>query len=250
MAATRAAELTVAYKTLTDPATRAEYDASIAAGLPPPHMPPPAPEPVPDPADEASPFEPPTIDEIKTPPPRAGSGRFAAERADRDVILRRAIAERVHATVETLYGKVETPDGARLRSRHGAGGEAALPRLAAAARAGAGRERRRRRRGHRGVERRVAGPRARRQVAGRGAAVSRGTSRRPTSCRRRGTPCAASASRPTRPKSSPSWSWTSPTGRAGCRPTRRRWSGSWPTKSVLTGPAGLRRDTSAGAVAP
>ena len=91
MAATRAAALTVAYKTLSDAALRAEYDASIAAG-------------------EPSPFKPPTLDEIGPPPrPRAGSGRFAAERADRDVILRRAIAARVHATVETLHGKVETP---------------------------------------------------------------------------------------------------------------------------------------------
>ena len=34
MAATRAAELTVAYKTLTDAALRAEYDAKLAEGLP------------------------------------------------------------------------------------------------------------------------------------------------------------------------------------------------------------------------
>ena len=109
MAATRASELTVAYKTLTDPDLRAEYDASVAAGLPPPHMPAPPPAPRPEAPDEASPFKPPTIDEIRTPPPQAHKGRFAAERADRDVILRRAITGRVHATVEALYGKVETP---------------------------------------------------------------------------------------------------------------------------------------------
>src|ERR671913_403587 len=39
MAATRAAELTVAYKTLSDPALRAEYDAALAAGMPPTHAP-------------------------------------------------------------------------------------------------------------------------------------------------------------------------------------------------------------------
>ena len=39
MAATRAAELTVAYKTLSDAALREEYDASIAAGTPPAHVP-------------------------------------------------------------------------------------------------------------------------------------------------------------------------------------------------------------------
>lgn len=105
MAATRAAELTVAYKTLTDQALRAEYDASLAAGLPPPHSPLPAPAP---PAPAADAFRRPTIEDI-TPPPPGSKARFASERADRDVILRRAIAARVHSAVETLYGEVETP---------------------------------------------------------------------------------------------------------------------------------------------
>lgn len=106
MAATRAAELTVAYKTLTDPALRAEYDGNINAGVPPP----PRPATAPEEPDQAPPFKPPTIDEIKTPPPPSdNASRFASERADRDVILRRAIAARVHATIEMLYGKVDTP---------------------------------------------------------------------------------------------------------------------------------------------
>ena len=111
MAATRSAELTVAYKTLSDPALRAEYDASVEAGEPPPHMPAPPPRvAVVKQPDEPPEFKPPTIDEIKTPPPPGGNaGRFASERADRDVILRRAIAARVQTSVETLYGKVETP---------------------------------------------------------------------------------------------------------------------------------------------
>lgn len=111
MAATRAAELTVAYKTLTDPALRAEYDANLNAGEPPPPpMPPPRRAPAPEKPDQAPPLKPPTIDQIKTPPPPSGNAsRFASERADRDVILRRAIAARVHATIETLYGKVDTP---------------------------------------------------------------------------------------------------------------------------------------------
>ena len=110
MAATRAAELTVAYKTLTDPALRAEYDGSLAAGLSPPHQPTPArsaaaaTEP-----DRAAPSRPPTIEDLKTPPPQGNPARFASERADRDVILRRAIAARVSATIEAHYGKVETP---------------------------------------------------------------------------------------------------------------------------------------------
>lgn len=99
MAATRAAELTVAYKTLTDPALREEYDASIAAGLPTPHQPQPAPpkEETPEPPREAP------------PPVRGGTARFAAERADRDQILKRAVATRVHKIVEELYGKLDTP---------------------------------------------------------------------------------------------------------------------------------------------
>jgi curved DNA-binding protein CbpA len=110
MAAVRAAELTVAYKTLTDPALRAEYDASIEAGVPPPHVPvtpnPNVPETAAEPsapaAQPAPDFEPPA-------PPSGSRGRFASERADRDMILKRAIAGRVLGIVETLYGKLETP---------------------------------------------------------------------------------------------------------------------------------------------
>lgn len=111
MAATRAAELTIAYKTLTDSALREEYNASIAAGLPPPHQrQPPA-----EPKEEAPRWqpEPPPPDPDRpreTPPPlRGGRGRFAAERADRDQILKRAVATRVHKIVEALYGKSSTP---------------------------------------------------------------------------------------------------------------------------------------------
>lgn len=41
--------------------------------------------------------------------PPGTRGRFAAERADRDQILKRAIAGRVLGIVETLYGKIATP---------------------------------------------------------------------------------------------------------------------------------------------
>jgi hypothetical protein len=112
MAATRAAELTVAYKTLTDSALREEYNASIAAGLPPPHQP----QPPVEPQEEAAPWQPeaapvPEPDRPReTPPPlRGGRGRFAAERADRDQILKRAVATRVHKIVEALHGKSNTP---------------------------------------------------------------------------------------------------------------------------------------------
>jgi hypothetical protein len=112
MAATRAAELTIAYKTLTDSALREEYNASIAEGLPPPHQPQPPPEPKEE-APRWQPEAPPAPDPDRpreTPPPlRGGRGRFAAERADRDQILKRAVATRVHKIVETLYGKSDTP---------------------------------------------------------------------------------------------------------------------------------------------
>lgn len=106
MAATRAAELTVAYKTLTDPSLRQEYDASVAAGMPPPHLPQtPRSE-----SSEQSPAEQDTsAPEYKTPSPTGSRARFASERADRDVILKRAITGRVLGIVESLYGKLETP---------------------------------------------------------------------------------------------------------------------------------------------
>jgi hypothetical protein len=105
MAATRAAELTVAYKTLSDPALRDEYDASIAAGIPPPHVPQ---TPRPEPREEAPPVVAAPDTPLPTPPPGA-KGRFAGVRADRDVILKRAIAGRVLGIVEGLYGKLLTP---------------------------------------------------------------------------------------------------------------------------------------------
>lgn len=105
MAATRAAELTVAYKTLTDPALREEYDAGLSSGAAPVHAPAP---PRPAPREESK--RPPQADADREPPPPTGNkGRFAAERADRDLILKRAIASRVLAIVEALHGKCDTP---------------------------------------------------------------------------------------------------------------------------------------------
>jgi hypothetical protein len=105
MAALRAAELTVAYKTLSDPSLRQEYDADLVAALSSPHVPQ---TPSPAPREEAP--APPPADEYTPPPSPAGTlNRFASERADRDVILKRAIVGRVLGIVETLYGKVDTP---------------------------------------------------------------------------------------------------------------------------------------------
>lgn len=105
MAATRAAELTVAYKTLTDAALRAEYDAGL--GAPGPRVQPPSPAP-----DMAAPAPTASVERApipEPPPPPGNQARFAAERAGRDSILRRAIAARVRETVQNLYGQVDTP---------------------------------------------------------------------------------------------------------------------------------------------
>jgi curved DNA-binding protein CbpA len=105
MAAMRAAELTVAYKTLSDAALREEYDAGLAAGMPPPHVP----QPTRAQAREDEEPAPPPEEADAPPPPPGTPGRFASERADRDVILKRAITGRVRAIVEALYGKIDTP---------------------------------------------------------------------------------------------------------------------------------------------
>jgi curved DNA-binding protein CbpA len=108
MAATRAAELTVAYKTLSDPALREEYDAGISAGAPPPYVPQ-TPRPDPPRSETFEPVPPPPPQENEPPTPPGTKGRFASERADRDQILKRAIVGRVLGIVETLYGKIDTP---------------------------------------------------------------------------------------------------------------------------------------------
>ena len=107
MAATRAAELTVAYKTLSDEALRAEYDMKLAEGLTtPPRIPMPHPA-----AEEVEVAPPRTVEEpfAETPVPADGRARFESERAGRDVIIRRAVAVRVQAVLEALYGKTDTP---------------------------------------------------------------------------------------------------------------------------------------------
>ncbi|MGE3277571.1 MAG: J domain-containing protein [Vicinamibacterales bacterium] len=99
MAAARAAELTAAYKTLTDPAQREAYDEALAVAPEPaaPDVPPPS-EPVVPPPPEPE------------PPPAAAARMFERERAGRDSILRRAVLARVRERVVRLVGDVESPD--------------------------------------------------------------------------------------------------------------------------------------------
>ncbi len=105
MAATRAAELTVAYKILTDAASRAEYDAKLADGAPTPPIDGPA-----TPAHAPPGAPPPPVEEIpETPQSTSSRTRFAPERAGRDLILGRAMTVRVQGIVESLYGPLQTP---------------------------------------------------------------------------------------------------------------------------------------------
>ena len=111
MAVTRAAALTVAYKTLSDPAMREEYDANLADGVLPRVEPPPRPQAAAAPVVAATePASQPQVDrEEHAPLPTSGKRRFESERAGRDLIVRRAIVGRVRDAVESLYGIVNLP---------------------------------------------------------------------------------------------------------------------------------------------
>jgi hypothetical protein len=104
IAASKAAELTQAYKTLTDAGLRAEYDAAVAAGMPAPahpaEPPPPAVADVPEaprPAEEPHPAAPPT------------SSAADAERTGVSEFIRRATLARFRTAVETEIGTCQTP---------------------------------------------------------------------------------------------------------------------------------------------
>jgi hypothetical protein len=103
MAATRAAELTVAYKTLSDPVLRRQYDAGFAGFEPGSDPASEAPAPAAAPEGHA---RPPVEPDYAPPSPLAGR-QFESERAGRDVIVRRAITGRVRAVVESLFGAIE-----------------------------------------------------------------------------------------------------------------------------------------------
>lgn len=109
MAATRAAELTVAYKTLSDPVRRAQYDAGAVGFAPPTSAGAESAPPTPPPPTPAT-HEPPPVESDSAEPPPPGKRLFETERAGRDVIVRRAITARVRGIVESLFGPVETPD--------------------------------------------------------------------------------------------------------------------------------------------
>ena len=105
MAAARAAELTAAYKVLTDADMRAEYDASLLHSRSTPAVAETGPPPPPPPADDAE-TEP---EEAADAGSAAAADRFEQERAGRDDIMRRAVLHRVLEVLQQLTGGCEMP---------------------------------------------------------------------------------------------------------------------------------------------
>ena len=104
MAADRAAELTEAYRILSDEGRRAEFDRALADGTPAPPMataPPQA-----EPRTPSAPAEP------STPPPRSPTGaagsatgpQFSQERASRDEFVRKATVSRLRNALQAVGG--------------------------------------------------------------------------------------------------------------------------------------------------
>ena len=100
MAADRAAELTAAYRVLSDAACRAEYDLAVADGttVAPPVEAPPREEPRPP-----APYAGPTV--TGAPP----AHQFTRERASRDELGRKATIARIRQALQSLGGYEEAP---------------------------------------------------------------------------------------------------------------------------------------------
>ena len=98
MAAERAAELTEAYRILSDDGRRAEYDRARGASGPAPAVTPAAP-----PVDASSPAAgqpaPPPVEPV---PPRPSGSQFQKERASRDEFVRKATINRLRSAIESV----------------------------------------------------------------------------------------------------------------------------------------------------
>ena len=103
MAADRAAELTEAYRILSDSGRRAEYDRAFAeAGDAPAPVPPAAPgAPEAPPADASAPPSPPPPAGAEAPPRAA---QFTQERATRDEFVRKATVGRLRQALDAVGG--------------------------------------------------------------------------------------------------------------------------------------------------
>jgi curved DNA-binding protein CbpA len=109
MAAERAAELTEAWRILSDAGRKAEYDRVLAGGaaLTPgqPAPPPPQPQTAPK-AESASPRSTPKPPEPEPPPPNGGKSEwFSKERASKDQYVRQATLSRFQAAFDRAMGK-------------------------------------------------------------------------------------------------------------------------------------------------
>ena len=112
MAADRAAELTEAYRILSDPGRRAEYDRTLsaappaaAAPSPPPAAAPPKPEPPPPPPPTPEPGRASRLH--AEPGVKAETGTFKQERAVRDEYMRKATLTRFRSAIAALGGYEE-----------------------------------------------------------------------------------------------------------------------------------------------
>ena len=101
MAAERAAALTEAYRTLTDPERRSEYDRKVKASIPshPSHSV----------ARSEGVLETPALERPKPVPasPRPSGGRFASERRDLDDLVKRATITKFRNALTAEVGQVD-----------------------------------------------------------------------------------------------------------------------------------------------
>jgi curved DNA-binding protein CbpA len=99
MAADRAAELTEAYRILSDPGRRADYDKLLSGAAPPP-----APAPVSSPAPAAPDPPRPPVEAPEPEPSRPVSRQFDQERARRDTFVRKATMDRFRQAFTQVAG--------------------------------------------------------------------------------------------------------------------------------------------------
>lgn len=105
IAAIKAAELTQAYKTLTDASLRAEYDAFVAAEGGTAYVPPAPPPPPAEPAADVEPSRPPHVQPDAPPPtPTSPGAQFSQERATMSEFIRRAAVARFRAALQGEFG--------------------------------------------------------------------------------------------------------------------------------------------------
>lgn len=99
IASTRAAELTAAYTTLSNPTARAAYDALLAAGRTPPQEPSPA-----EPPPPARPHVESSATATETAAESGSAHQFAQDRIGQDDIVRRAALSRLREALKTALG--------------------------------------------------------------------------------------------------------------------------------------------------